>query len=187
MNKILFIAFMLIACLTGCAVNPVTGENQLSLISEAQEIEIGKKNYAPLRQAQGGDYVVDKQLTAYVSEVGQKLAAVSDRKLPYEFKVLNSSVPNAWALPGGKISLNRGLLVELESEAELAAVLGHEITHAAAKHTVSSMSRGMLIQGAVLATVVGTQDKEYAQLAALGAGIGAQLVTQKYGRDAERE
>ncbi|MCU7845597.1 MAG: M48 family metalloprotease [Candidatus Thiodiazotropha sp. (ex Monitilora ramsayi)] len=187
MHKILLSAFMLIACLTGCAVNPVTGENQLSLVSEAQELEIGRKNYAPLRQAQGGDYVVDKKLTAYVSEVGQKLAAVSDRRLPYEFKVLNSSVPNAWALPGGKISLNRGLLVELESEAELAAVLGHEITHAAAKHTVSSMSRGMLIQGAVLATVVGTQDKEYAQLAALGAGIGAQLVTQKYGRDAERE
>jgi predicted Zn-dependent protease len=172
---------------TGCAVNPVTGKNELSLISEAQEMEIGRKNYAPLRQSQGGDYTVDKALTAYVSEVGQKLAAVSDRKLPYEFKVLNNSVPNAWALPGGKISINRGLLTELQSEAELAAVLGHEITHAAAKHTASSMSRGMLIQGAVMATVIGTQGKDYAQLAQLGAGLGAQLITQKYGRDAERE
>ncbi|MEN8801528.1 MAG: M48 family metalloprotease [Thiogranum sp.] len=180
---------IILACsiLTGCAVNPVTGKNQLSLVSEAQEIAIGENNYAPLRQSQGGDYVVDKKLTAYVNEVGQNLAAVSDRKLPYEFKVLNSSVPNAWALPGGKISLNRGLLTELKSEAELAAVLGHEITHAAAKHTASSMSRGMLIQGAVMATVVGTQGKDYAQLAQLGAGVGAQLVTQKYGRDAERE
>ncbi len=178
---------LLLVSLTGCAVNPVTGKNQLSLVSEAQELEIGKKNYAPLRQSQGGDYVVDKQLTAYVSQVGQKLAAVSDRKLPYEFKVLNNSVPNAWALPGGKISINRGLLVELESEAELAAVLGHEIVHAAAKHTANSMSRGMLIQGAVMATVVGTQGKDYAQLATLGAGLGAQLVTHKYGRDAERE
>jgi predicted Zn-dependent protease len=130
---------------------------------------------------------VDKELTAYVSEVGQKLAAVSDRKLPYEFKVLNNSVPNAWALPGGKISINRGLLTELQNEAELAAVLGHEIVHAAAKHTASSMSRGMLIQGAVMATVIGTQGKDYAQLAQLGAGLGAQLVTKKYGRDAERE
>ncbi|MES9990672.1 MAG: M48 family metalloprotease [Candidatus Thiodiazotropha sp.] len=187
MKRLLITIALSLALVTGCAVNPVTGKNELSLVSEAQEMEIGRKNYAPLRQSQGGDYTVDKELTAYVSEVGQKLAAVSDRKLPYEFKVLNNSVPNAWALPGGKISINRGLLTELQSEAELAAVLGHEIVHAAAKHTASSMSRGMLIQGAVMATVIGTQGKDYAQLAQVGAGLGAQLVTQKYGRDAERE
>lgn len=181
---ILFAAF---AMLGGCAVNPVTGKNELSLVSEAQELSIGKQQYAPMRQAQGGDYVVDPQLTAYVSQVGQRLAAVSDRKLPYEFHVLNNSVPNAWALPGGKIVLNRGLLTELNSEAELAAVLGHEITHAAAKHTARSMSRGMLMQGAMMASVIATQGSDYAQLAQMGAGLGAQLVTQKYGRDAERE
>ncbi|MEW8690339.1 MAG: M48 family metalloprotease, partial [Candidatus Thiodiazotropha endolucinida] len=187
MNRLLIPVALSLSLITGCAVNPVTGKKELSLVSEAQEMEIGRKNYAPLRQSQGGDYTVDKKLTAYVSEVGQKLAAVSDRKLPYEFKVLNNSVPNAWALPGGKISINRGLLTELGSEAELAAVLGHEITHAAAKHTANSMSRGMLIQGAVMATVIGTQGKDYAQLAQLGAGLGGQLITQKYGRDAERE
>ncbi|MEW8508467.1 MAG: M48 family metalloprotease [Candidatus Thiodiazotropha sp.] len=187
MNRLLIAIALSLSLLTGCAVNPVTGKNELSLVSEAQEMEIGRKNYAPLRQSQGGDYAVDKELTAYVSEIGQKLAAVSDRKLPYEFKVLNNSVPNAWALPGGKISINRGLLTELQSEAELAAVLGHEIVHAAAKHTANSMSRGMLIQGAVMATVIGTQGKDYAQIAQLGAGLGAQLVTRKYGRDAERE
>jgi predicted Zn-dependent protease len=187
MNRFLIPVLLSLSLITGCAVNPVTGKNELSLVSEAQEMEIGRKNYAPLRQSQGGDYTVDKALTAYVSEVGQKLAAVSDRKLPYEFKVLNNSIPNAWALPGGKISINRGLLTELQSEAELAAVLGHEITHAAAKHTAKSMSRGMLMQGAVMATVIGTQGKDYAQLAQLGAGLGAQLITQKYGRDAERE
>jgi predicted Zn-dependent protease len=168
-------------------VNPVTGKNELSLVSETQEMEIGRKNYAPLRQSQGGDYVVDKALTAYVSEVGQKLAAVSDRKLPYEFKVLNNSVPNAWALPGGKISINRGLLTELQNEAELAAVLGHEIVHAAAKHTAKRMSQGILLEGAITAAAIGTQGKDYAQLAQLGAGLGAQLITQKYSRDAERE
>ncbi|MBW9266427.1 MAG: M48 family metalloprotease [Candidatus Thiodiazotropha sp. (ex. Lucinisca nassula)] len=187
MNRLLIPVALSLSLITGCAVNPVTGKKELSLVSEAQEMEIGRKNYAPLRQSQGGDYVVDKKLTAYVSEIGQKLAAVSDRKLPYEFKVLNNSVPNAWALPGGKISINRGLLTELGSEAELAAVLGHEITHAAAKHTASSMSRGMLIQGAVMATVIGTQGKDYAQIAQLGAGLGSQLITKKYGRDAERE
>jgi predicted Zn-dependent protease len=187
MKKILVAALATAVFLVGCAVNPVTGKRELSLVSENQELAIGKQNYAPLRQAQGGDYVADKALVDYVSEVGQKLAAVSDRKLPYEFKVLNNSTPNAWALPGGKIVINRGLLTELDNEAQLAAVLGHEITHAAAKHTAKAMSRGMLLQGAVFATVVGTQGKDYAQLAQLGAGLGAQLVTQKYGRDAERE
>jgi predicted Zn-dependent protease len=187
MNRLLISLVFTLSLITGCAVNPVTGKNELSLVSEAQEMEIGRKNYAPLRQSQGGDYTVDKALTAYVSEVGQKLAAVSDRKLPYEFKVLNNSVPNAWALPGGKITINRGLLTELQSEAELAAVLGHEIVHAAAKHTAKNISRGILIQGAVMATVIGAQDKEYAQLAQLGAGLGAKLITQKYSRDEERE
>ena len=187
MTKYWLILFAALTWLSGCAVNPVTGKNELSLVSEAQELSIGKQQYAPMRQAQGGDYVVDPKLTAYVNEVGQRLAAVSDRKLPYEFHVLNNSVPNAWALPGGKIVLNRGLLTELGSEAELAAVLGHEITHAAAKHTARSMSRGMLLQGAMMASVIATQGSDYAQLAQLGAGLGAQLVTQKYGRDAERE
>lgn len=176
-----------LSLLTGCAVNPVTGKKELSLVSEAQELSIGEQQYGPMRQAQGGDYVVDPAVTAYVNEVGQRLAAVSDRKLPYEFHVLNSSVPNAWALPGGKIVINRGLLTELGSEAELAAVLGHEITHAAAKHTARGMSRSMLLQGALLATVVASQGKEYAQLAQTGASLGAQLITRKYGRDAERE
>ena len=171
------------------ATNPVTGNKELSLISEAQELSIGKQQYEPLRQAQGGDYVADAVVGSYVNEVGQKLAAVSDRKLPYEFKVLNNSVPNAWALPGGKISINRGLLTELKSEAELAAVLGHEIVHAAAKHGAKGMQRTMLLQGAVaLATIaVATQNADYANLAQMGAGVGAQLINQKYGRDAERE
>ena len=186
MKKALAILALSLAA-SGCATNPVTGENELILISEAQEINIGTEEYAPMRQSQGGDYVVDPQIETYVNQVGQRLAAVSDRKLPYEFKVLNSSVPNAWALPGGKIAVNRGLLTELKSEAELAAVLGHEIVHAAAKHSAKGIQRGMLLQGAVLATTIATQDKAYANLAQLGSSLGAQLVNQKYGRDAERE
>ena len=87
--------------------------------------------------------MIDPELTKYVNEVGQRLAAVSDRKLPYEFVVINNSVPNAWALPGGKIAVHRGLLIELNSEAELAAVLGHEIVHAAARHGAKGMERGI--------------------------------------------
>ena len=188
-KKLLMLVLLVSAGLAGCATNPVTGKNELSLISEAQELSIGQQQYAPLRQAQGGDYVADVQVGSYVNDVGQRLASVSDRKLPYEFKVLNNSVPNAWALPGGKICINRGLLTELRSESELAAVLGHEIVHAAAKHGAKGMQRGMLLQGAVMAATiaVASQNADYANVAQLGAGIGAQLINQKYGREAERE
>jgi predicted Zn-dependent protease len=124
---------------------------------------------------------------AYVQEVGQRLAQVSDRPLPYEFSVINNSVPNAWALPGGKIAVNRGLLTELGSEAELAAVLGHEIVHAAARHGAKSMQRGMFTQGALTAVALAAGSTSYGGLIVGGAQVGAQLVTTKYGRDAERE
>src|SRR5690606_4232678 len=97
---------LLCMCLTACGVNPVTGKQELQFVSEASDLKIGEEHYAPTRQGEGGDFSLDPDLTAYVSEVGQKLAVVSDRKLPYEFVVLNSSVPNAWALPGGKIAVN---------------------------------------------------------------------------------
>jgi predicted Zn-dependent protease len=173
--------------LFGCAVNPVTGEQELSLISENQEISIGNKNYGPSRQMQGGDYTVNPELSIYVNEVGQKLAAVSDRQLPYEFTVLNNSTPNAWALPGGKIAVNRGLLLELNNEAELAAVLGHEIVHAAARHSAQQMERGMLLQGALIATSIAVQGNEYGKLAVGGAQVAAGLIHTKYGRDDELE
>ncbi len=175
------------ATLAGCVTNPVTGESELMLISAAQELEIGRQQYSPGRQMSGGDYVVDPALTEYVAGVGRRLAAVSDRDLPYEFKVVNDSTPNAWALPGGKIAVHRGLLTELNSEAELAAVLGHEVVHAAAKHSAKSITRGMLLQGAMVATAVASQGEEYGSLLMTGTGLAAQLVNQKYGRDAERE
>ena len=187
MSKKLLAILILAASTTGCAVNPVTGKSDFMMVSEAQEIALGQQNYAPMQQAEGGVYDIDPQLTAYVSDVGNKLAEVSDRPLPYEFVVLNNSVPNAWALPGGKIAINRGLLTELNSEAELAAVLGHEIVHAAAKHSAQQMSRGMLLQGAVLATAVATANSDFGEFAVGGAAVGAQLVNSTYGRSAELE
>jgi predicted Zn-dependent protease len=182
------LAFLL-SCLFfyGCAVNPVTGKKELALVSESQEINIGTENYVPSRQMQGGDYTVNPELSAYVNEVGQKLAAVSDRKLPYEFTVINNSSPNAWALPGGKIALNRGLLLELNNEAELAAVLGHEIVHAAARHGAQQMERGMMLQGALLATSIAARSNEYGNLVVGGAQVAAGLIHTKYGRDDELE
>jgi beta-barrel assembly-enhancing protease len=180
---------MLLGFLTisGCAVNPVTGQRELGFISEQREAAIGQEQYTPSQQSQGGQFSVDGGLTAYVQQVGHRLVAVSDRQLPYEFVVLNNSVPNAWALPGGKIAVNRGLLAELNNEAELAAVIGHEIVHAAARHGAQAMERGMLLQGAMVIGAVAAQGSDYADYIVGGAQLGAQLMTQRYGREAERE
>lgn len=177
--------------LAACGTNPVTGRTELQLVSEASEISQGQLHYSPTRQSEGGDFTVDEALTAYVNEVGQKLAAVSDRKLPYEFKVLNNSVPNAWALPGGKIAVNRGLLMELHSEAELAAVLGHEIVHAAARHGARAQERGTLLQAGMVAAQVGiatsNTNANVANIALQGAGVGTAMLQMKYSRDQESE
>ena len=180
-------AFLITIVVIGCAKNAVTGRNNFLLVNSDWDREVGSRQYLPLRQMQGGDYTADPQVEAYVREVGLKLARVSDAKLPYEFNVINSSVPNAWALPSGKISINRGLLTEMNSEAELAAVLGHEIIHAASRHGARAMSKGVVAQvGVVAATVAGSREG-YGELAQFGASLGAQLVTTKYGRDAELE
>jgi predicted Zn-dependent protease len=183
-------AHLMALALVACGTNPVTGKRELQWVSEGQEIQLGQQNYAPMRQSEGGDYEVLPELTAYVNQVGQKLAAVSDRitvaerQLPYEFTVLNNSVPNAWALPGGKIAINRGLLVELGSEAELAAVLGHEIVHAAARHGAQAQERGTLLQGTLAAVQIGAAiggvDEQKAGLLVLGSNIGAQLVHTRF-------
>lgn len=182
---------VIVAALSGCGINPVTGKQELQFISQTQEVATGEKYYAPTRQSEGGDLTLMPELTEYVNEVGQRLAAVSDRQLPYEFIVLNNSVPNAWALPGGKIAVNRGLLTELHNEAELAAVLGHEIVHAAARHGAKAQERGTLLQvglaAAQIGAAIGGIDGNAANLAIQGAGLGAQMIQQKYGRDQELE
>lgn len=182
------LAVILSFVIVGCGTNPVTKKKEFQFVSQDKEIAIGKQNYSPTRQSQGGDYVIDPELTAYVQSIGKRLAAVSDRpELPYEFVVLNHSVPNAWAMPGGKIAFNRGLLYELNSEAELAAVMGHEIVHAAARHGAKSMERGIFLQGAMIAVGIGAQNTDYGQLIVGGSQLGAQLISSKYGRDAESE
>jgi predicted Zn-dependent protease len=180
-------SLLLVAALNACGIDPVTAEKETQPVSEAQEIAIGTENYGPARQMQGGDYVVDPSVTAYVQGVGARLAQVSDRKLPYEFVVIDDSVPNAWALPGGKIGVNRGLLTQLGSEAELATVLGHEIAHAAARHSAKSTERGALTQGAAVAPALAVSNNRYANLLVGDAQTGARLVTMRYGRDAESE
>jgi predicted Zn-dependent protease len=193
MQRLILAVCIVAMSLAGCSVNPVTGERNFQLYGSDWEKEVGAQMYAPMKQSQGGDFILDPELTAYVEEVGGRLAGQARRsqELDYQFSVLNDSVPNAWALPGGKIVINRGLLVELESEAELAAVLGHEIVHADAAHGARAQSKGVLTQaGAVISMVVlgSTIDNQSArEVAMMVPALGAQLLTQKYGRDAERE
>ena len=178
----------LLMTVTGCVTNPVTGKSQISLMSPEQEVASGAQNYVPAQQSQGGQYTVDPGLTTYVQSVGKKLAAVSDRPdLPYEFVVLNNDVPNAWAMPGGKLAINRGLLVYLEDEAQLASVLGHEIVHAAARHGAQQQTQNVLLGGAVLIAGVAISEKK-PEVGALGMGalaVGAQAWQAKYGRGHE--
>ncbi|MBU2886313.1 M48 family metalloprotease [Gilvimarinus agarilyticus] len=159
-------------------------------MSPAQEVAIGAQQYGPSQQSQGGRYVVDPDLNVYINRVGQKLAAVSDRPdLPYEFVVLNNGVPNAWALPGGKIAINRGLLVLLEDEAQLAAVLGHEIVHAAARHSAQQQTRGTLLNVGLVAAgaALSSQGEQTAGLAMGALGVGAQAWQAQYGQGQELE
>ena len=181
-------ALSLAAAIAGCSVNPVTGQRELQIIPESVELSQGERQYQPAQQAGGGQYRLDPELSAYVREVGARLAAVGDRpSLPYEFVVLNSSVPNAWTLPGGKIAVNRGLLLELGDESQLAAVLGHEVVHAAARHPAQSMQRALVLQTALLGLEIGLADTSYGPLAGAGASIGAALVVQRYSREQELE
>jgi predicted Zn-dependent protease len=193
MRKHFYSFLIAIISLAACSVNPVTGERNFQIYDTDWERQVGTQMFAPMKQSQGGEFILDPDLTAYVNDVGNRLASQARRKeeLDFEFSVLNDSTPNAWALPGGKIVINRGLLTELDSEAELAAVLGHEIVHSDAAHGARAQSKGMLTQaGAVVGMVIlgSTIDSQAArEVALMVPALGAQLVTQKYGRDAERE
>jgi predicted Zn-dependent protease len=167
----------------GCAVNPVTGQRQLALVTEAQEIEMGRQVAADAVRSLG--LVDDQALQDYVHRLGTMMAATSERPhLPWSFGVVDDPTPNAFAAPGGFIFVTRGLLAMMRNEAELMGVLGHEIGHVTARHSVTLISRAQLAQiglgvGAILSPTV-------AQLGDLLGG-GMQLLFLHYGRDAERQ
>lgn len=174
---------------SGCAVNPVTGRNELNVMSVTtdQEISLGRASYAQALQKMGGVYP-DTELNRYVDRVGQRLARRSHRpELKYHFKIVNDSTPNAFALPGGYIAITRGLLVSMENEAQLAAVLAHEIGHVTARHSVQEMQRSSLFGTAVglLGSLAG--ESGYGQLLNQVGGLTANLLSKRYSRDQEYE
>ena len=189
-NAALALSLSLLAVLAllaySCAVNPVTGRSELALVSftEEEEAALGAKAYVPAVQQQGGFYR-DKPLEDYVQDVGTRIARVSHRpNLGYRYRVLNSSVPNAFALPGGYIVINRGLLVNLKSEAELAAVLGHETGHVTAKHSLAGYQRAMAANLLLAGVSVAAGGKTGVMQIS---SITASLVENGFSRDQERE
>lgn len=172
-------AFALTLSLGGCAINPVSGTPDFVMMSENQEIQAGRSNDPKVR-SQYGVYD-DVKLQAYIQQVGERIAAHSHRPdLVYRFTVLDTPDVNAFALPGGYIYITRGILAYLNSEAELAAVLGHEIGHVTARHAVRQYSAAAA--GQIAATVL------------LRSSAGADLynvignaLLSGYGRDHELE
>jgi len=125
------------ATLTACATNPATGRREVTLMSEGQEIALGKESDAQVQKEMG--LYDDPDLQRYVTGIGLRLAKLSERpNLPWQFAVVDQPAVNAFALPGGYIYVTRGILPYLDSEAELAGVLGHEIGHVSARHAARS-------------------------------------------------
>lgn len=183
MNARTKLLVVLLVVAGACTVNPATGRRELSLVSESREIAMGREA-DPEISAQFG-LVEDAELTAYVSGIGTRLAALSERpSLPWSFKIVDDPIVNAFALPGGFIYVSRGILANFESEAELAGVLGHEIGHVTARHSASQMSRQQLQQlGLGVGMIFSSTVREYGQLAM----VGLQLMNLRYSRADESQ
>jgi predicted Zn-dependent protease len=166
-----------------CSVNPATGERQLTLISEAQEIEMGREADQEISASLG--LYPDESAQSYVSALGKELAAKSERPdLPWSFKVVDDSIVNAFALPGGFIYVTRGIMAHLNSEAEQVADLGHEIGHVTGRHSVERLSKAQLANmGLGVGMIVSPELRQFGDLAQMGMG----LLFLKYSRDDERE
>lgn len=183
-RAVLFGAVATVLLGTGaCATNPVTGERELSFISEEQEIQMGRQSHEQVMASMG--VVDDPELQAYVDDLGQRLARVSERpNLPWTFTVVDDATVNAFAIPGGFIYITRGMLTHLDSEAQLVGILGHEIGHVTARHSVNQMSRAQLANlGLGLGMIFVPELRGLGDLA----GAGMQLMFLKFGRDDENQ
>ncbi len=171
------------ALVVACALNPATGKRELMLISEDQEIAIGKQADVEAQAAYG--IYPDRALESYVASLGQKLAAVSERpQLPWSFHVADDAAVNAFAVPGGFIYVTRGLLTHLDSEAELVMVMGHEVGHVTARHSASQISKAQIATLGLGITMIAVPSLQ--RFGSVGeAGLG--LLFMKFGRDDESQ
>lgn len=175
----------------GCQTNVATGRSQLTTLSREEEIQLGSQAMPELIAEYGGA-VQSPQLQAYVTQVGMSLARHTEGdapSLPWEFTVLDSDVINAFALPGGKVFITRGLMVEFDNEAQLAATLGHEVGHVTAEHVDERITQSNVVQtvASVAGAVAGTQGESIGQLVNVVVGTSGQGYLLKFGRDQESE
>ncbi|MCI0493378.1 M48 family metalloprotease, partial [candidate division KSB1 bacterium] len=176
-RKILFkvtmsvIVLALIIWAISCAVNPVTGKREFMLLTQGDELALGQQTDQEIIQTYG--LYDDPELLNYVTSMGKKMGSLSHRpQLNYQFRVLDSPVINAFAVPGGYIYVTRGILSYLNNEAELAGVLGHELGHVAARHSAQQYSKAQLAQiGLGVGMVVSETFRKYAGLAQFGVGM----------------
>ena len=182
-NSIAISCLAAVLFFSNCARNPVTGKRQVVLMSEEQEIAMGKEA-DPQIVAQYGLYK-DDDLQAFITQKGKEMAAISHRpNLNYEFKIVDSDVLNAFAVPGGYVYFTRGIMAHFNNEAEFAGVLGHEIGHVAARHSVEQQRNAILGQvGLIAGMILSPQLAQFGEAASQGLG----LLFLKFGRDAERE
>lgn len=179
----LFQLVLLLLISSACAINPVTGKRQLMLVSTTQEIELGREADQGIVATYG--LYGDEELARYMDSIGQPMARNSHRsQLEFSFKVLDSPVINAFAVPGGYVYVTRGILPYLGSEAELAGVLGHEIGHITARHSAKQISQVQLAQlGLGLGSALSDKFRRYSGVAQVGVG----LLMLRFSRDNERE
>ncbi|MBC7883893.1 MAG: M48 family metalloprotease [Saprospiraceae bacterium] len=181
--KTLLFAIISTVIISSCSRNPVTGKKEFMLMSEGQELALGKES-DPAIVAQYGLYD-NKALQAFITDKGKQMAAISHRPtLNYEFKILDSPIVNAFAVPGGYVYFTRGIMGHFNNEAEFAGVLGHEIGHIAAKHSAKQYSQQMLTQVLFIGGMVVSEDfRKFADVAQQGIG----LLFLKFSRDHETE
>lgn len=175
--------------LAGCAADPITGRKQLMLVSEDTEIRIDKKQ-SPHQFSSDYGTLQDKALNNYIDATGKRIAALTHRPhMPYSFRGVNATYVNAYAFPGGSIAATRGILLALDNEAELAALLGHELGHVNARHTAEQMSKSVLTNVIVggISAIAGTRSAALGELASRLGMVGAGALLASYSRDNERE
>ncbi len=177
------------AVASGCATNPVTGKSQFMTVSAEEEVQIDRQ-YSPMQFSDDYGPVQDAELNAYVSGIGRAMVPQTHRPdMPYSFRVVNATYINAYAFPGGSIACTRGILLNLDSEAELAALLGHEIGHVNARHTAEQMSKGQLSSILVggLSIIADVAAPGMGQVASALGGFGAGAFLASYSRENERQ
>ncbi|MHC4338265.1 MAG: M48 family metallopeptidase, partial [Planctomycetota bacterium] len=165
------------------ATNPITGEQELMLVSESQDVQLGKK-YAPELEKEMGGKIPDPALQEYINRIGQKIVRVSHRRnFEYHFVALNDKSVNALALPGGYVYITKGLLKQLTSEAQLAAILGHEVTHIVARDVAALMSREIGIDILLAAAT----PKKTPRAALIARDLTRQILGLRFSRQDERD